>query len=338
MKLNFEILFENVIGMLEEKKDACYYKVKSRYKVWPSAYACVPEKSSKALTKDGWKSVDELNIKDEILTFNREKEELEFKPILNIHRYKNVDTKIVKSGNNAFIFECTDNHKWVVKLPDVKSDRKLKYERTGNLALIECNELINNRNNKHLVVSAVYNGGNSIKKDTIFKYGDNWIKYILDITPEQRQSWLFSAIVYDGNQVKIQRLTEKNEDIKDLDWIYTSIKNKQNFGFKQKDIMHRDAFLLSAFLNGGIVTWKKAKNRDIYSCHYTSNKKYKNLHNFKIIKTNTTDVWCPQTENETWVMMQETEGQGIITITGNSGALVKCRKKGAKNWGKGKKK
>lgn len=25
--------------MLNEKQDACYYKVKSRYKVWPSAYA-----------------------------------------------------------------------------------------------------------------------------------------------------------------------------------------------------------------------------------------------------------------------------------------------------------
>jgi hypothetical protein len=37
-------------------------------------------------------------------------------------------------------------------------------------------------------------------------------------------------------------------------------------------------------------------------------------------------------------MMQETKGRGIITITGNSGALVKCRKKGASNWGKGKKK
>jgi hypothetical protein len=32
-------------------------------------------------------------------------------------------------------------------------------------------------------------------------------------------------------------------------------------------------------------------------------------------------------------MMQETDGNGIITITGNSGALVKCRKVGAANWG-----
>jgi len=26
-------------ALMMEKKDACYYKVKSRYKVWPSAYA-----------------------------------------------------------------------------------------------------------------------------------------------------------------------------------------------------------------------------------------------------------------------------------------------------------
>jgi hypothetical protein len=25
--------------IMNEKKDACYYKVKSRYRVWPSAYA-----------------------------------------------------------------------------------------------------------------------------------------------------------------------------------------------------------------------------------------------------------------------------------------------------------
>jgi hypothetical protein len=30
---------ELVDKILEEKKDSCYYKVKSRYKVWPSAYA-----------------------------------------------------------------------------------------------------------------------------------------------------------------------------------------------------------------------------------------------------------------------------------------------------------
>ena len=35
MKIN-EILEE---GKKKKKKDACYYKVRSRYDVWPSAYA-----------------------------------------------------------------------------------------------------------------------------------------------------------------------------------------------------------------------------------------------------------------------------------------------------------
>jgi hypothetical protein len=320
-------------GKKKKKKDACYHKVRARYDVWPSAYACVPENTSKALTRNGWKSVDELNVGEEIMTYNIENDELEFKPILNLHRYKDVKTNIVKSGNNGFVFEATDNHKWVVKLPETKGKRLEKYNRINDKALIETTDLLANKNNKHLVVSAQYNGGEKVKLDKIFKYGTNWVKYILDVTNEQRQAWLFSAIVYDGNQQKVERLTENINNIEELDWVYTGTQGKQSFGFKQKDIEHRDAFLLSAFLNSGLVTWKKVKDKDIYSCHYSSNKRFKNTSNFKLVKENVSDVWCPETENGTWVMMQETDGNGVITITGNSGALVKCRKVGAANWG-----
>jgi hypothetical protein len=331
IKTDFDEVIEE--GEKKTKKDACYHKVKARYSVWPSAYACVPEDTSKALTRDGWKSVYELNVGDEIMTYNIEKDELEFKPVLNLHRYKDVKTNIVRSGNNGFIFEATDNHKWVVKLPKIKGKRLEKYNRVNDKALIETADLLSNKNNKHLVVSAQYNGGENIKLDKIFKYGTNWVKYILDITSEQRQAWLFSAIVYDGNQQKVERLTENKSNIEELDWLYTSPYGKQSFGFKQKDIEHRDAFLLSAFLNSGLVTWKKVKDKDIYACHYSSNKNLKNTSNFKLVKENIADVWCPETENGTWIMMQETDGNGIITITGNSGALVQCRKVGAANWG-----
>ena len=333
-KMEFNEGKRDIPGKGSGKKDACYYKVKSKYDVWPSAYACVPEHSTKALTRDSWKNVNDINIGDEILTYNIKNDELEFKPILNLHRYKNVKTNIIKSGNNGFTFECTDNHKWVIRLPEIKGTRTEKYNRINDKSLIETNDLLQNKYNKHLIVSAPYNGGNKLKKDKIFKYGDNWVKYILDITSEQRQTWLFSAIVYDGNQKKVERLTENIKNVGELDWLYTSsYDQKQSFGFKQKDISHRDAFLLSAFLNCGIITWKKSKDRDIYSCNYTSNKRFKNTSNFKLIKENISDVWCPETENATWVMLQETDGNGIITITGNSGALVKCRKVGAKNWG-----
>ena len=314
---------------LEEAKkksgDRCTRIAKRKDDVWPSAYACVPEHSSKALTKDGWKSVEQLSLNEEILTFNIDKDVLEFKPIQKIHRYKNAVTNVIKSGNTGFVFEATQNHKWVVKLPQTISERQRKYNRNhNNLSLIETSEILANKHNKLLVVSAPYFQGNKTLKNKIYKYGDNWINYLLEATQEQRQAWLFSAIVYDGNQKKTERLTE-NENNSDIEWQYDGNYGKQSFGFKQKDIMHRDAFLLSAFLNEGLVTWKKAKNKEIYSCNYTSNKRYKNTSNFKLVSQNTTDVWCPQTENSTWVMMQETNGQGIITITGNSGAVVKCR-------------
>jgi hypothetical protein len=45
MKFDKLKITEDEFDQLAEKKDACYRKVKSRYKVWPSAYA------SGALTK-----------------------------------------------------------------------------------------------------------------------------------------------------------------------------------------------------------------------------------------------------------------------------------------------
>ena len=318
---------------LQEKQDACYYKVRRRYKVWPSAYACVPESTSKALTRDGWKSVEMLRVGDEIMTFNRGKDLLEYKPILRLHRYTNAKTVTLQSGNTGFIFESTLNHKWVVKLPETETNNQRKYEKINGYSLLTTQQLMDSPLNKHIVVSAFYSGGKSLKKDKIFKYGDNWIKYILDITEEQRQSWLFSAIVYDGNQMKTQRLINKSDNMEDLDYLYSGNHNKQSFGFKQKDVMHRDAFLLSAFLNGGSVSFRKNQKQNIFQCYYVSHKRYKNTSNLKKVSEQETAVWCPETENSTWVMKQETENQGIITITGNSGALVQCRKRGAKNWG-----
>jgi len=325
---------KDIPGKGSGTKDACYYKVKSRFDVWPSAYACVPEHSSKALTRNGWRTVEQLKIGDEILTHNLDKDELEFKPILNLHRYKDVKTNVVRSGNTGFVFECTDNHKWIMNMPYQKGTKFVKYEKMNGMFFMETLDLLEKNTNKRLVVSAPYKGGSPITKDLIYKYGDNWINYILEISEEQRQSWLFSSIIYDGCQQKIQRVKEKPEIVEQKVWDHTSPYNKQTFGFKQKNIEHRDAFLLSAFLNQGLVTWKKDKNKDIYCCHYTSNKRYKNTSNFNLVKERVTDVWCPETENSTWVMSQETDGWGIITITGNSAALVKCRKVGAANWGK----
>jgi hypothetical protein len=158
------------------------------------------------------------------------------------------------------------------------------------------------------------------------------LEYLINCTPEQRQSWLYSAIVYDGNQIRTQRLVSQTNE-SNHEYQFDTPHGKQSFGFKQKDINHRDAFLLSAFMNNGLVTFKKNKNADIYNCHYVAYNGTKSWEGFKLIDERQAEVWCPETENNTWVMMQETDGNGLISITGNSGALVKCRKMGAANWG-----
>jgi hypothetical protein len=317
-------------------EDACKEKVKSRYRIWPSAYACVPIETSKALTKKGWKSYNQLNIGDEILTFSLEKNILEFKPIQNLYFYENCPTYVIKNGNTGWKFECTPNHKWVVKYPECKGSRGRKKHTnlTNNMQLVSMEEILNEPgSNKKLVISSKYNEGTPISLDKIYKYETNWVEYLLNCSAEQRETWLYSAIVYDGNQIKTERLTEKKEGQSDCEYVYDTPYNKQSFGFKQKDINHRDAFLLSAFLNRGLVTFRKNTKTNIYGCHYVSYDGTKSLDGFKLIENKESNVWCPQTENGTWVMMQETDGNGVITITGNSGAVVKCRKVGAANWG-----
>jgi hypothetical protein len=37
--INFDTKIQQLEESLNEKKDRCYYAVKARYKVWPSAYA-----------------------------------------------------------------------------------------------------------------------------------------------------------------------------------------------------------------------------------------------------------------------------------------------------------
>lgn len=222
---------------LREAKDACYHKVKSRYKVWPSAYACVPVQTSKALTKEGWKYYKELSVGEEILTYSLKNDCLEFQPIKNLYRYENADTYVVRNGDTGWKFECTPNHKWVVKHPKVKDGSSIKKftDMVNDMRLATTEELLSNGgSNRKLVISSKY---------------------------------------YDGNPVEMQKIYK----------------------------------------------------------HQTN--KTKSCKGLRLIDERKADVWCPETENGTWVMMQETDGQTIITITGNSGALVRCRKVGADNWG-----
>jgi len=102
----------------------------------------------------------------------------------------------------------------------------------------------------------------------------------------------------------------------------------QSFGFKQKDEIHTQAVALCAFLRGSTVGINKGEN--INNLSIVSNKELKNSSNIKKTSERVTDVWCPEVENGAWVTKQSIDNYDVITITGNSAAIAKCRKKKAK--------
>ena len=69
---------EETIDEKEDKKDACYHKVKSRYKVWPSAYASGALVKCRKVGAKNWgkskKESLEIMIEDEITQILQEKE------------------------------------------------------------------------------------------------------------------------------------------------------------------------------------------------------------------------------------------------------------------------
>lgn len=223
------------------KKDKCYYKVKSRYKKWPSAYACLPKDNSEALTKEGWKSFDDLSVGDEILTYNIENNYLEFSNILEMFDYNSAAIYEYKDKENNIKFQCTDNHKWLTT--------------SGTL------------------------------------------KTVKDIIADEEQ------IVYSSNKPM-----EYYNDSFDI-----TTKSFISGNFVKKDFSEK----VSKFIiKPGII--KSGKISCIFGM-------------FK-------SVWCPKTKNSTWIARQKNESCDFISITGNSGALVKCREVGAANWGEGGKK
>lgn len=83
-------LFE--FSMMNEKKDACYYKVKSRYKVWPSAYA------SGALVKCRKKGAKNWGNKSESVELN----ELSTEKLANYKKAAGADARAAdKAGDFA---------------------------------------------------------------------------------------------------------------------------------------------------------------------------------------------------------------------------------------------
>jgi hypothetical protein len=96
---------EAVLGEKEGKKDACYNKVKSRYKVWPSAYASGALVKCRKVGAANWgnskKESLEIMIEDEISQVLDEKAKKPCKPSKGKRFAKRVDGKCRSFGQKG---------------------------------------------------------------------------------------------------------------------------------------------------------------------------------------------------------------------------------------------
>lgn len=85
-------------------------------------YHCLDEKTE-CLTKNGWKYYYELNKNDEVATFNKENEDIEYNKIRNIFLY-DYDGKLKYITNRYIDQLVTFNHNVVLKYKHINNDKK----------------------------------------------------------------------------------------------------------------------------------------------------------------------------------------------------------------------
>jgi hypothetical protein len=278
---------------------SCKAWAKSTFDVYP----CVPL-DSLALTKKGWAEYSDLNIGDEILSYNQSKDKLEWKPVVNLHFYEDAPTLSLKKLQTNFKVRCTPDHKWVLKTPNVKYPDNL----------VEAKNITKRMNLK--TAAEIVDDVNENLNLSNWRKGDDWVENILKMSKAQLEAFFAAGIVYDGNDKGLSSL------------------NRSTYGFSQKNINHGEAMEIAAVLLGYRVSFvQKMHNAEMKSWTFIK-RDSESTGNLIIEEDLNCDVWCPETENNTWVMKQ---GR-IITITGNSayanGAAAKRYKSKGGTWRK----
>ena len=260
---------------------------------------CVPVDTTQVLTKTGWKTYEQLQVGEPVLTYNQEKNIKEWKPILHIvDAYE--DEVWEMSNNHSYKVQATADHRWYVNKRTMSKTGKSWSLKNGRYMtpMVETTAEINTESNIIVNAPLVEEDYEGISVDWDWpKYGTNWTEKILQMNSTQRRAWLSGFMLADGHQI-----IKPNQKIR---WVISQLKNE-----------HYEAALLAAYLefNGhlyvsqGLQPNGKTKMQITISTrgHVTGQKLKKEYIGKK-------KVFCISTENESFVMRQ---GE-TITITGN---------------------
>lgn len=119
-------------------------------------YACLPVENTQVLTKNGWKWFDEIQVGEDILSYNTDTGEIEDDKVLLTHFYEKEE--VVKVGNTLHSFESTSDHKWWGWQRRVKGSRKTSTTRYNEWRFFSTGEI---NQEKNILCAAKYVGGGS---------------------------------------------------------------------------------------------------------------------------------------------------------------------------------
>jgi 2'-5' RNA ligase len=259
-----------------------------------TVFPCVPVDGAEALTRQGWRSYEELHVGDEIVTYNKDSDCLEWGEIRHLHHHTEAPVIRLHKAATCFDFVCTADHKWVIKQSprtgSVYKPRARKYPDQ----LVSADQITQNMK---IITSAVMADSDPVPLCGFRKHDWSWVERVLAMSHEQREAWLASAIVYDGHENG-----------------YSERYGRCSYGFSQKDPDHAEATAICAVLLGYNVSFRKKKHNPSMMSYTFIDRRTHSTGNVIKEDAGVADVWCPQTDNQTWVMRQ---GR-MVTITGNS--------------------
>lgn len=247
---------------------------------------CVPM-DSQALTRDGWKTYDELVIGEEVLGYDLDTNTKKWTKITGLHKFDSAPVGSI--GNQSTRFRCTPNHRWVVQNKNYKPKLREAKDLLKHDAILT-NAPYENRNNSGFCLP-------------LAKYGTNHTVQITNASPDELKAFLLGFLLADGCLKK-----STNGDTES--W---------SFAQAEGDILEaaRVALYLESHTRISTTCKNRLKGENQrfgYNVTQTRCSTIRSKEGMEWVYENDEAVWCPTTELNTWVMRQ---GEAI-TITGNS--------------------